>query len=129
MTSHEELMQQQIEDGKPLSANADSRAYQKVFDTLKQEPDFVLPAHFEDKIIQRIEASQKLSERKETYWLMAGVSVMIIASIIGAVLVGFKPSFGAFAFLSRYTGLFIFGIAFVILLQWLDRKIVHRHSL
>jgi len=126
MTSHEESLQQQLEEGKLLSANAETRAYQKVFDALKQEPAFELPLHFEDCILQKIEANEKHAERRETYWLVAGVVSLVIAAIIGAVLVGFKPSFGAFAFLSRYTGLFVFAVAFILLLQWLDRKIVHR---
>ncbi len=126
MTSHEESLQKQFEEGNPLSTNADTRAYQKVFEALKQEPEFELPIHFEDNILQKIEANEKHAERRETYWLVAGVAVLIVASIIGAVLVGFKPSFGAFGFLSRYMGLFIFALAFILLLQWVDRKIVHR---
>lgn len=126
MTSHEESLQQQLEEGKPVPANADTRAYQKVFDALQQEPEFELPLYFEDRVLQKIEANEKRAERKETYWLVAGVSLLVIAAIVGAALVGFKPSFGAFAFLSRYTGLFIFGMVFIIALQWLDRKIVQR---
>lgn len=126
MTSHEESLQKQIEEGKTPSFNADTRAYQKVFDALKQEPHFELPLHFEDRILQQIEAHEMRAERRGAYWLIAGVFLLVIAAVIGAALVGFKPSFGAFAFLSRYTGLFFFGIVFIMALQWIDRKIVQR---
>ncbi len=126
MKNFEEEIQRQVEEGRAPSTDANTRAYQRVFDALKQEPDFELPARFEDNVLQTIEATEKATERKETYWLIAGVFVLIMASIIGAILVGFKPSFGAFEFLSRYTGLFIFGVVFILLLQWVDRKIVHR---
>jgi hypothetical protein len=126
MTSHEESLQKQIEEGKTLPSHPDTRAYQKVFDGLRQEPDFELPLYFEDRILQQIEAQEKRAERRGAYWLIAGVFLLVIAAVIGAALVGFKPSFGAFAFLSRYTGLFIFGIVFIMALQWIDRKIVQR---
>ena len=126
MTSHEESLQKQIEEGKTLPSHPDTRAYQKVFDGLRQEPGFELPLHFEDRILQQIEAQEKRAERRGAYWLIAGVFLLVIAAVIGAALVGFKPSFGAFAFLSRYTGLFIFGIVFIMALQWIDRKIVQR---
>ncbi len=115
-----------MEEGKPVSTNADTRAYQRVFEALKQEPEFDLPYQFEDRILQKIEAKAERAERRETYWLVAGVLLLVLAAFIGAVLVGFKPSFGAFAFLSRYSGLLVFAVAFILLLQWLDRKIVHR---
>jgi hypothetical protein len=119
MTQHEAFIQQQV---------VDAAAYRRVFDSLNQEPDFALSSKFEERILQAIQANEKVAERTASYWIVAGVVVLIMASIIGAVLVGFKPSFGAFGFLSRYVGLFVFGVAFISLLQWLDRKIVHRPS-
>jgi hypothetical protein len=126
MKNFEEEIQRQVEEGRAPSTDANTRAYQRVFDALSQEPEFELPAHFEDRVLKSIEANEKATERKETYWLITGIFVLIIASIIGAILVGFKPSFGAFGFLSRHTGLFIFAVVFILLLQWVDRKIVHR---
>ena len=58
------------------------------------------------------------------YWLAAGIFVLLVAAIVGALLAGFKPGFGAFKFWERYMGLFVFGIVFLALLQWIDKKLI-----
>ena len=47
-----------------------------------------------------------------------------LAAVVAIVLTDFKVSFGALKFMAGYPGLFIFGAAFVLVLQWLDNKLV-----
>jgi hypothetical protein len=115
MTTKEEALQNQM-DG------VDAYAYQKVFDVLKQEPDFSLPINFADRVIQKIEAKKESST--DFIWFGAGIFMFAIAAIVTIVLTDFKISFGALKFITGYPGFFIFGVCFILALQWLDRKLV-----
>jgi hypothetical protein len=123
MNLHDEELQNKIVSG----LGDDSRegmAYKRVFDTLAQEPDFHLPINFAEKVLKQIEVKEEKSTAREMYWLVGGICVLSIAGIIGAIMSNFKPSFGAFRFWASYPGLLVFGIFCVLLVQWLDRKLV-----
>lgn len=122
MNTEEELQNNLLSDISDDSL--DGAAYKKVFKALSQEPDFNLPINFADQIILQIERKEAKSVTHEMYWLIAGIFILLIAALISALLVGFKPSFGVFKFLAGYPGLFVFGLAFVLLIQWLDKKLV-----
>lgn len=122
MTTKEEELQNQIErTGLPVD-DIDAYAYKRVFETLKQEPDFHLPINFADKVIQKIEARKESSS--DFLWFGIGIFMFAIAAIVAIVLTDFKVSFGAFKFISGYPGLFIFGLCFILFIQWLDKKLV-----
>jgi hypothetical protein len=107
--------------------SADGIAYRKVFEALSREPEFNLPVNFADKVIKRISADQKESTSNDTLYFTLGIAGFIIAAIVGVVLTGFKPDFGAFKFLAGYPGLVLFGIAFIIFIQWLDKRVVRKN--
>jgi len=122
MTTKDEELQNQIERAGSSSEGVDAYAYKKVFDVLKQEPDFHLPINFADKVVQKIEAKKELSN--DYIWFGLGIFMFAIATIVAIVLTDFKVSFGALKFIAGYPGLFIFGIAFILFIQWLDKKLV-----
>ena len=118
----DEELQNRIEKDSP-SEDADASAYQRVFSALKKEPAFTLPSNFSEGIIKRIEIA-KPEASKDNLWLGLGIFGFILAAVITISLTGFRPSAGAFKFLSGYSGLFIFGIIFILLLHYFDKKFI-----
>jgi hypothetical protein len=122
MAMKDEDLQNQIEKADSSIDGIDAYAYKKVFDALKQEPDFHLPVNFADKVVQKIEAKKESSN--DFLWFGIGIFMFAIAAIVAIVLTDFKVSFGVFKFISGYPGFFIFGIGFILFIQWLDKKLV-----
>jgi hypothetical protein len=123
MTTQDEELQNKILSGLADDSN-DGIAYKKVINALSTEPDFHLSLHFADNVLRQIERKEQKSTAREMYWLAAGIFVLSVGAVVGAILSGFKPSFGGFKFLASYPGLLAFGLAFILFIQWLDRKIV-----
>jgi hypothetical protein len=122
-TKDEELQNKIIAGG--TDGSADGLAYKKVFDAISTEPDFSLPFNFADTVITQIESKDAKSTTYDMRWLAAGIFVLFLGAVVGAVLSGFKPNFGAFKFWASYPGLFAFGLAFILFIQWLDKKLVN----
>ncbi len=120
----DEELQGRIEKGE-LSDNRDSRAYSKIFDALRREPEFKVPINLAERIVLRADLASRKSSR-DMVWLYAGLAACFAAMIVAALLTNFKINFGALKFISGYPGLFVFGILFVLALQWVDRKIVRK---
>lgn len=118
----DEELQNQVEKGQATDG-ADTSAYQRIFSALRKEPAFVLPSSFSDDIIKRIEIA-KPQASKDNLWLGVGFFGFVLAAIITIVLTGFNPSAGAFKFLSGNSGLFAFGIMFILLLHYFDKKFI-----
>jgi hypothetical protein len=123
MSTQDEELQDNFLTGK-TDDSLDGAAYKKVFNALSTEPHFNLPINFADKVIQQIETKETNSTAREMRWLAAGIFLLIIGAVVGAILSGFRPSFGAFKFWASYPGLFVFGVIFLLFIQWLDKKII-----
>ncbi len=121
MTTKEEELQNKYLAG-AADGSVDGIAYKKVFHALSTEPDFNLPINFAEKVIQQIETKEPTSTTYEMRWLAVGIFVLFVGAVAGALLSGFKPSFGAFKFWASYPGLFVFSLTFILLIQWLDKK-------
>ena len=119
-TKEEELQHKIIAGG--TDDSADGLAYKKVLHAITAEPNFNLPINFADRVIRQIENKEAKSTNYDMRWLAVGIFVLFLGAVIGAILSGFKPNFGAFKFWASYPGLFAFGLAFVLFLQWLDKK-------
>jgi hypothetical protein len=120
-------LQKQFDEGEFSADGVDSQAYQKVFDALKHEPEYTLPVYFADRLVTLIESKEKATEvSRDNLWLGLGLFSMVIALIVAFVLTDFKLSFGAFRFLAGYPGLVFFGLAFILLLNWIDKKIIRK---
>lgn len=125
---HREEFEKQLEQAGLIQGDKDAQAYQKVFDALSREPNhYQLHPGFADRVIARMSFERKESASRDNLFFVLGLSLMMIVAIIGAVLAGFKPDFGAFKFLAGYPGLVVFGIAFVLFLHWLDKKLVKKN--
>ncbi len=118
----EEELQNQIENGL-VNESDDARAYQRVFDALKKEPDFHVSLPFADRILTLIE---KKEEKRDYWWMAAGIFLIIVTLIVTLVLTKIHWSIGVFTFVSGYPGLVVFGVAFILLLQWVDKKVIKK---
>lgn len=123
MKRAEEELQNQIEKGLVDESSEDARAYQRVFDALKKEPDFHVSLPFADRLIALVD---KKEEQRDYWWIAAGIFLIVIALIISLVLTSAHWTSGVFTFVSGYPGLIGFGVAFILLLQWIDRKVIKK---
>lgn len=126
MNIQDEELQKQVERGDIAHADGDVVAYQKVFEILEEEPDFVLPTRFSDQVITRFVQLKERKETKRAYlWLAIGLTTFLAATIFAVVETGFTMTPGIFKFVSNYSGLLIFAVAFILMLQWVDKRLVH----
>lgn len=114
---------QELVEGGSYPGDRDSRLYQTVFKALRTETDYTLPADFADRVIATVKA--RYSSR-DMVWLIGGVFLFIVALVVAVIVTGFSFSLGVFTFLSGYPGLVVFGAAFVLALQWIDRKWIRK---
>ncbi|MBK5279375.1 MAG: hypothetical protein JJE09_10995 [Bacteroidia bacterium] len=122
MKAKDEELQNQIEKAISSDDGVDAYAYKIVFDTLRKEPDSYLSTNFADRVVQKIETRNESTN--DFIWFSVGIFTFAIAAVIAIVLTDFKVSFGALKFLASYPGLFVFGIGFILALNWLDKKLV-----
>jgi hypothetical protein len=123
MKRSEEELQNQIEKGLVDESSEDAHAYQRIFDVLKKEPDFHVSLPFADRIIAIID---KKEEQRDYWWMAAGILLTLIALIVCIVIIRPHWTAGVFTFISGYAGLVIFGIAFILLLHWVDKKVIKK---
>ena len=123
--SNDEELQKNIEAGKLFSSNdLDAKAYHEVFARLKKEPDAYLAVNFADRVIVRIQEQQLKSTSRDFYWLIAGAFLLTIALVVAVAMTGFRPGLGFLKGMSSYAGLFVFGVAFILFLNRLDKKLL-----
>ncbi|MBN8576044.1 MAG: hypothetical protein J0L66_03840 [Cytophagales bacterium] len=119
----DEELQKQVESGKH-SQQEDSEAYRHVFKALKKEPAFYVSLPFADRVLARI---ARREEQRDLRWLALGIFLSVIALVVTLALTK-TWTIGVFSFISGYPGLIVFGIAFIVLLQWVDRKLIRKRS-
>lgn len=119
----DEDIQNRIQQGEHLPG-VEGQAYRHVFDALQKEPGFVLPPTFADKVVRKITAAPERSY--DVAWMIAGFSGCFIALVVAVLLTGFKVNLGVLGFVKDYTGLLLFGAAFLLALQWVDRRVVRK---
>ena len=118
----DEELQDKIEKGF-IGDSLDDTAYRRVFDTLKKEPSFQVPANFAANVIRSMQPAQPTQSR-DIFWMVTGVFAFTIVAGISMVLTEFKFDFGELRFISSYSGLIIFGIVFILALQWIDKRLI-----
>lgn len=121
MNRNEEELQKLIEAG---DSPGDAIAYKKIFTALSKSPEVSLPHDFADKIVSRVIENQKQSDARDLFWLGTGLFSLLVAFIGTIVYTGFRLNLGFLEEMSGYSGLFVFGVAFIILLHWVDRRIL-----
>jgi hypothetical protein len=120
MKRSEEELQNQIEKGL-VNESEDARAYHRVFNALKNEPDFHVSLTFADHLVMLID---KKEEKRDYWWMATGIFLIVIALIVTLALTKTQWTTGVFTFVSGYPGLVAFGFIFILLLQWVDKKVI-----
>lgn len=125
MNAYEEEMQAKLEEGQtPVGDGMDVKAYQTVFRALKKDPDYRLRPDFAEHVAARVMASRTRGFSKDYLWFAAGI-LFLIAALVGTIVyTGFRFDFGFLNVMADYKGLAIFGIVFIMFLNWLDKKLV-----
>ncbi len=126
MNHYEEELQRNLEAGKnPQGDELDVKAYQSVFNALKHEPEFTLSSSFADKVVgMAVKKQQSKSTFREYFWFGFGFFLMLVAFVVAIVLTEFKLNMGFLNGLSSYKGVIIFGIFFIGVLHWLDKRLI-----
>ena len=122
MNHADEELQKRIENGQRVDLSPDSKAYHKIFDALKKEP-YQLPSNFADKVVNLIKVNNN-SLSKDYFWFGLGLFSFIVAAIYAVSRTDFRINLGALKFISGYSGFLIFGLAFILLIQYLDKQFI-----
>lgn len=127
MNQHEEELQKKVETG-DVPEGIDAEAYRYVFSGLKREMDFSVSPTFSEKIMAKVEAKQKRETSRDFIWFGVGAFSILIGFVVAVVKSGFRIDFGFLNSISNYAGVFAFGAAFIILLHWLDKRILRNRN-
>ena len=129
--THDEELQRKIEQGDFSSLPTDTievKAYQEVFKALDKAPVYTLPADFASKVVTRLETRQKKSGSLDFIWFAAGVVLLFISLAVTLRYITVTLNLGFLKNLSPYKSIFIFGVSFIILLNWIDHRFIRNKS-
>lgn len=126
MNRYEEELQRSLEAGKnPEGDELDVKAYQSVFNALNNEPEFTLSSNFADKVVgMAVKKQQSKNTFREYFWFGFGIFLMLIAFVVTILMTEFKLDMGFLNGLNSFKGVIIFGIFFIGLLHWLDKRFI-----
>lgn len=119
--SADEILQNKIESGNETHGT-DADAYKIVFNSLKQNPQYKLSANFASNVSSRIASKKSFNW---DYFLFVAAGISFLAVLIYAIAL-VKPTFstGVFTFVSGYSGLVVFAMTFILLLNFIDKKLI-----
>jgi hypothetical protein len=121
----EDELQHSVERG-TVNNDIDAKAYEVVFDALKKEPDYTLSSKFADRVVEIAAKRRSDSASTEFIWLGVGVFLLLIAMIVVMTKITMPSDFGFLSGMSSYGGLFVFGILFIGLLHFIDRRFIQQ---
>lgn len=129
MNRHEEDLQRNFDAGiEPVGDEVDIQAYREVFSRLKKVHKVELSPDFADTIVARVIERKEKEASRDILWFGAGAFLLAAACAIVVVMSGFKLQFGFLKNISSYAGLFVFGAFFIILLLFLEKRIIPRRD-
>ena len=125
MNSYDEELQKNLEKGKSSDADGlDVKAYQEVFRALKKDPGYELSSSFAQTVVARMLGEHQSKNSKDYFWFGAGIFFLAIAFLATILFIDFRFDFGFLSGMADYAGLAVFGIAFISILHWLDKKLI-----
>lgn len=123
MTKRDEELQHHIEAGNiPSGDDPDMRAYGEVFSRLKKAPEVALSPDFADAVMVKILKRQSRHSSRDFLWFGIGIFLLTVACLVAVAMSGL--SFAAIRHTSGYSGLLLFGMLFILVLNRIDRKLV-----
>ena len=97
-----------------------------MFKALRTVPDTKLSREFPDKIVARVIEKKKRDALRDVFWLGSGIFCLVVAFVVAAAKTSFKLELGFLKDMLSYTGIFVFGVVFILLLGWLEKRLVLR---
>ena len=125
MSVNEEELQRKTANGElpAPGEELDLQAYKVVFEALGKSEPVTLRSGFADRLVAKAVARQKKASSMDFVWFVVGIVSLIVGCIVAIVKTEFKLNLGFLAGMSAYGGVFVFGIAFVILLNVIDKRL------
>jgi hypothetical protein len=123
MKDFEEELQNRVASG-GSTEGPDADAYRRVFNAIEKEPAYNVSDDFARKVISQIDARQSTSLSKDYIWFGIGIIFLIASFLVTLTFVDFHIDLGFLSLMADYKGLAIFGIAFILGLNWLDKKLL-----
>ena len=129
MTTNDEDLQREFEGGrKPNADGLDAKAYEEVFRALGRDPGYHVSSGFAEQVVARLVVRQQAKQSKDYFWFAAGLLFLLITSVATIMMTGFRLDFGFLNVMSDYKGLAVFAITFVLLLNWLDKRVIRKDA-
>lgn len=132
MNTRDEEIQKNFEEGQiPDSDNIDVKAYRHVFRALEKDPAYALPERFAEGVVSRLAERKQRRDAKDHFWFGAGIffiAIAFLATILftGVRVPGFTLDLGFLSAMAEYKGLALFGVLFILLLHWVDSRLIRR---
>jgi hypothetical protein len=128
MNHYEEELQKRIEAGLHEGDELDVKSYQEVFRVLKKEHSIELPSNFASRVITLVEAKQKKSASHDFFWFGVGIFFMVVCFVVAVAMTKVKFEMGFLKEMSGYTGLLVFGVAFITALNFLEKRLLSQQK-
>ncbi len=116
-------IQDRLQRGELVSGPAGS-AYQKVFNALSREPQFVLPPSFADRVMLRLIAPPTKS--RDMLWFSAGLAACFVALSAAIWLSGVTVNINIPHAIKDSSGFILLGMLLIVALHLLDRRLVRK---
>lgn len=137
MKENKDVTIQQLLDEKSLGVenrlaemadDTDYKAYNLLYETLKEKPEQGLSYSFKSSVIKRIKIEKKQADDTKFYWLFGIISLIGIC-VIAIMFYGLKDSLmPLFAILTKFKGVIIIVIVAIIISNIMEKKLVKNHS-
>ena len=118
MTGSDEQIQNDLDAGLSSGNSAEHVAYRKIFRALSNDPYPNQPG-LADRVVSRVTSSA--AGDRDLFWLAAGIALFLAAAALAIVKTGFNPHVNIFKPFSGYSGFVIFAVAFILLINLIDR--------
>ena len=134
----DEQIQQLMEAGKslpePSSAkqNSEVQLYQQLFDELKKEPFIQPDVHFSARVMSRIDRLESATTHSRTHgWLWVGILIGLLVGILAiACIAWLMTDLGnVLAIMKPIKGALVFALLSLLVIHWLDYKLIGERSL
>jgi hypothetical protein len=125
MNSENEL-QEKVERGLPVSGR-DAEVYQQLFRVLAREKEISLSADFAEIVAKRVTSKERKRVFLEEHLLLL-ISVLSVLAGAAYCLMKTDASFslGFLSGMSDYAGVFSFGIALILVLNFFEKRLISR---
>jgi hypothetical protein len=125
----QKLLEQSLNIPDELDGDDDTKAYQLLFDGLREEPEAGLPYNFSKKVVAQVQHARNHRQDVKLYVFMA-IGIVFGVAIVAAFIAVFNYKAGVqlVTILDTYKWVVIFMIAGVLGIQYLDQGLLKKRK-